>query len=286
MTPLTTRLLAGLILSTLIGILAYRRGSLTRSGVLGAILTGTSIFGFGGWTWGLLLITFFVTSTLLSRYQEATKERIAAEKFDKGGKRDLAQALANAGVGALIATATLFVPRSETYSLLFAAFVGAMATVNADTWATELGVLSRSAPRLITTFKRVEAGTSGGVTVGGTLASLMGAAVIGFAAIFFQIGEAALSGSALPLVESVFILLPAALGGLAGSLFDSLLGATVQAMYYSPQRAKETEKRIDANGQPNEFRRGWRWLNNDWVNFIASIVGAAVAAGLWRLTSG
>ena len=65
-------------------------------------------------------------------------------------------------------------------------------------------------------------------------------------------------------------------------LFDSLLGATVQAIYYSPYRQKETEKVIDPNRQPNEFKRGWRWLNNDWVNFISSVVGAAVAAGLWR----
>lgn len=285
MNPLIPRLIAGLILSSLIGILAYRRGSLTRSGVFGAILTGTSIFGFGGWTWGLLLITFFVTSTLLSHYDEARKERIAAEKFDKGGKRDLAQALANGGMGALIATATLFVPRNETYNLLFAAFVGAMATVNADTWATELGVLARSAPRLITTGKPVEAGTSGGVTIGGTVAALMGASLIGVMAILFQFGEAVIRGGAIP-VDAIFILLPAALGGLVGSLFDSLLGATVQAMYYSPQRAKETEKPIDANGQPNQFRRGWRWMTNDWVNFISSGVGAAAAAGLWSVFGG
>jgi uncharacterized membrane protein len=81
------RILTGLIFSSLIGFYAYRRGSLARSGVIGAVLTGTAIFGFGGWSWGLLLITFFVTSSLLSRYQESQKERIAAEKFDKGGNQ-------------------------------------------------------------------------------------------------------------------------------------------------------------------------------------------------------
>jgi uncharacterized protein (TIGR00297 family) len=281
-TPLIIRLLTGLIFSSLIGLYAYRRGSLARSGVLGAVLTGTAIFGFGGWSWGLLLITFFVTSSLLSRYKESQKERIAAEKFDKGGKRDIWQALANAGAGSLIAAATLFIGQDERYVMLLAAFVGAMATVNADTWATEIGVLAPGAPRLITTGKRVEPGTSGGISVQGTLASLAGATVIGFAALFFLFAEALLSGQALP-IDLVFLPLPVIAGGLAGSLFDSLLGATVQAIYYSPHRQKETEKRIDPNGKPNDFKRGWRWLNNDWVNYISSVFGAVVAAGLWQV---
>ena len=77
----------------------------------------------------------------------------------------------------------------------------------------------------------------------------------------------------------------AALAGLAGSLFDSLLGATVQAIYYSTNREKETEKVIDPDGTPNTPLRGWRWLDNDWVNFISSGVGAALAALLAYLTT-
>jgi uncharacterized membrane protein len=75
----------------------------------------------------------------------------------------------------------------------------------------------------------------------------------------------------------------AGVGGLAGSLFDSLLGATVQAMYYSASRDKETEKRIDPDGQPNQHVRGWAWLDNDVVNLISSLVGAGMAALWWAL---
>jgi uncharacterized membrane protein len=71
------------------------------------------------------------------------------------------------------------------------------------------------------------------------------------------------------------------LGGLAGSLFDSLLGATVQANYYTRNREKMTEKAIDPDGTPNELIRGWRWLNNDWVNFLSSVVGALVSVGVF-----
>ena len=76
------------------------------------------------------------------------------------------------------------------------------------------------------------------------------------------------------------------LGGLAGSLSDSLLGATVQGIYYSPSREKETEKRFEADGSQNQHLRGWRWLGNDWVNLFSSLVGAGVAAASWRLLCG
>jgi uncharacterized membrane protein len=66
-------------------------------------------------------------------------------------------------------------------------------------------------------------------------------------------------------------------GGLSGSLFDSLLGATVQQIYYCPVCQKETEKKQHRCGTRTSFLRGWRWLNNDGVNFSASLVGGIVA---------
>ena len=279
---------AGIALSGLISAVAYRRGSLSRSGVAGAMIVGTLIFGFGGWVWGMLLITFFVSSSLLSHYREFDK-RTLAEKFAKGHRRDLWQALANAAAGSLIAVLSLAVQGP----LALAAFVGAMATVNADTWATELGVLSKRPPRLITNWKPVEYGTSGGVSALGTLATLGGGLLIGLAAlIFLALDElaggrgfvAAATGSEGffgGLAGSLWLLPVAGAGGLAGSLFDSLLGATVQAIYYSSSRQKETEKKIDPDGTPNTLVRGWRWLDNDLVNFLSSLVGAAVAALVW-----
>src|SRR3954468_22993963 len=99
------RILAGIIFSILIGGAAYWRGSLTPSGWLGAVITGTLTFGFGGWAWRLTLIAFFLSSSLLSHFRQARKQAIAGEKFEKGGRRDLAQTLANGGVGAALALA-------------------------------------------------------------------------------------------------------------------------------------------------------------------------------------
>jgi len=268
-------LLLGLIFSAAISALAYRRGSLAPSGVLGAMTLGTLIFGFGGWVWGLTLITFFVSSSALSHYKETAKAGLA-EKFAKGHRRDLGQTLANGGAGALMAIA---------YALwgepaLFAAYLGAMATVNADTWATELGVLNPTPPRLITTGRVVEVGASGGVSRLGTLATAAGALTIGLAALLFDLAGALASGGEDPWRYS-WGALAALAGGLAGSLTDSLLGASVQAIYFCPTCAKETEKQLHGCGASTRHVRGWRWLSNDMVNFVSSLLGALVAVGVY-----
>lgn len=269
----TPRLWLGLIISTGIGLLAYSRKSLTLSGVLGAIVTGTLIFAFGGWVWGLTLIAFFVYGTALSKYKARQKEKVAADKFDKGSRRDIGQALANGGLGAVLAVAYLL---EQQPLWLFVVFVGVMATVNSDTWATELGVLNKSAPRLITNFKSVQPGTSGGISGLGTGAAALGALTLGLTVwLLILVHQWVVGGwNAANFGWAV----PAALvGGLVGTLFDSLLGATVQAMYYNSEISKETEKRISRTGQKNQFLRGLSFMNNDAVNFFSSIVGGGAA---------
>lgn len=259
------RLITGLALSLFIAGLGYRRGALSASGVAGAAIVGTAVFAFGGVDWGLLLVLFFASSSALSRFRAHAKERVA-EKFAKGARRDLGQALANGGLGALLAVASSLWPSP----LWFAAFVGAMAAVNADTWATEIGVLAGQPPRLITAGRRVPPGTSGGVSPLGTLAALTGAAFIG--------ASAALGVWATGAPGAWAYLLIGAASGLMGSLADSLLGATVQGIRYCPACEKETERRVHACGTATQPLRGWAWLSNDWVNFLASAVGAGVGS--------
>jgi uncharacterized protein (TIGR00297 family) len=299
LTLIFTRVCVGLLFSALIGLAAYRRRSLARSGVVGAILTGTLIFGFGGFSAGVLLIVFFLTSSALSHYKAARKQRVA-DQFDKGGQRDLGQALANGGGAALCGVgsglAFLTAQPTATLTLCMAALMGALAAANADTWATELGVLSRSAPRLITHLaQRVEPGTSGGVTLVGTLAAVAGAVLIGLVNVLLyallsplvensSAGWRLLYNWAIPTLGQMATLWGAALvGGVTGALADSVLGATVQAMYYSEQRRKPTEKQHERDGTPNRLLRGWPWLNNDGVNFIATFSGAIVSLLVYRL---
>ena len=262
------RLSLGIAFSVLIAGIAYTRNSLSQSGTAGAVLIGTIIFGFGGWVLGVVLISFFVLSSLLSHYKTAAKKNLS-EKFEKGNKRDLGQVLANGGAGALVAIVYFFYPEPW----IMAAFFGGIASVNADTWATELGVLAKNGPRLITTFKKVEIGTSGGISIQGTAAAFTGALAIALLAGILLILDGA--------VNTWFFILPTVAAGMAGCLFDSLLGATVQVIYFSQNRGRETEKKTDRDGSANEYLRGWCWLNNDWVNFISSLVAMAVSIFIW-----
>jgi uncharacterized protein (TIGR00297 family) len=266
------QLLVGLFLGVLIGVLAWRAGTLKRSGAWAAALCGGLIFGLGGLPWAVLLLTFFISSSALSRAFTRRKAALS-EKFSKGSQRDWGQVAANGGLGALLAIAHALFP-GEVWPWI--AFAGAMAAVNADTWATELGVLNPTPPRLITNGQVVEQGTSGGVSLLGSLASLGGAALIALLTLIFSPFA---SGNAL-----VLLIVPT-LGGLCGSFFDSLLGATVQAIFYCPACQKETERFPQhLCGTETTQVRGWSWLNNDMVNFIASMVGALIAVGFWLLS--
>ncbi len=165
----------GFLLAILIASLAYRAHSLSKSGAFAAMILGTIIFGLaGGILWAVLLLTFFFTSSALSRAFKKRKQGLN-EKYSKGDQRDAGQ-FGNGGLAAAFVIFHYFYPESNIGWIGFAA---SLAAVNADTWATELGVLNRTPPRMITDpRKRVEKGTSGGVSLVGTLASLAGSALI------------------------------------------------------------------------------------------------------------
>ncbi|HRN67508.1 MAG TPA: DUF92 domain-containing protein [Promineifilum sp.] len=265
----------GLVLSLLIAFLAWRRDSLSQSGAVGALVVGTLIFGLGGWVWGVLLAVFFISSSLLSHFKEREKAAVA-EKFEKGHRRDMGQVLANGGLGAVIALLSVVVPESAVPAgTWFFLFLGVMATVTADTWATELGTLSKGAPRLITNGRAVEVGTSGGVSPLGTGVSFAGGLLIGLTA-----GLLAPVSGLLPWSTALPVALIGALSGATGSLIDSLMGATIQQIYYCDTCAKETERRLHRCGTTTRPLRGWAWMHNDMVNLISSLGGGLVAMGL------
>ena len=251
----------GFVLAIIIAYLAYRAHSLNQSGAIAATVVGTVVFGLGGLQWAILLLIFFITSSALSRLFKKRKQGLD-EKFSKGHERDAGQVFGNGGLATACVLAHALYPES---TIGWVGFAAALAAVNADTWATELGVLNPTSPIMITDLrKRVEKGTSGGISLFGTFASLLGAFIIALPASFFT--------------DNWSLLSIVTLAGLCGSLFDSLLGATVQAMYYCPTDNKETEKHpLHTCGTQTVHTRGWKWLDNDWVNFACGAFGVLIA---------
>lgn len=252
-----------------VAVAARRRNALSTSGAIGAAGVGAAVFGATGWRGSALLLLFFGSSTALSRLPHHT-----GQDAPDGPRRTLAQVLANGGIPAMLALtyANAGSPRA------LAAFDGALAAANADTWSTEIGRRSRAVPRMITSGQRVVPGISGAVTGLGTLAALGGAFVIGIA------GAALLPRERKRSFVGTVARLTVA--GFAGALADSVLGATAQAVYRCRRCGLRIEDHRHAHGDAAPdlvLIRGVPFMTNDAVNLCASATGAAVMLcfGVW-----
>jgi uncharacterized membrane protein len=140
---------------------------------------------------------------------------------------------------------------------------GALAAATADTWSTEIGTLAGGEPRLVTTWRAVPTGTSGGLTGVGSLAMVLGSA-------FLTLVMAAA-------VWPRHVVLGAFVGGVLGSLADSLAGATVQARRRCTSCDALTERAIHSCGASTVHAGGASWMTNDAVNVVSGVVGAVAA---------
>lgn len=257
----------GIMFSSFVGYFAYRVNSLSKSGVLGAIILGTGIFATSGIYGSALMILFFISSSALSHFKKSRKEEVE-KQFDKTGKRDIYQVFANGGVGLIFSTLYFF---KDNIIFLIAVAVS-FAAANADTWSTELGVLNKSNPFSLRNFKRVSKGTSGAISLIGTLAGLSGAV---FIAISFILMILIFSIENIE-INILNILIVVSLGGFLGSIIDSILGATVQGIYYIDELGKETERKY-YNESNTRLIRGFRIFNNDLVNFLSIMIASILA---------
>jgi uncharacterized protein (TIGR00297 family) len=244
---------------------AYWKQSLSLSGMLAAVMMGTIYFGAGNAFWFGVLLIFFISSSLLSKLHHDNKAELELT-YAKTGRRDAGQVFANGGLGMVIVLLNAIVPM-ELWGFLF---IGVMATVTSDTWATEIGTLSKKSPRSVLTGKILPAGASGGVSTLGTLAAAAGGALIGATSWLLRW----ISG--MPDHSFILLTLAGLSGGLAGAFMDSILGATVQQMNRCTVCGREVEGTHHC-GSKVEYARGWKWMSNDAVNAISSIVGGAVA---------
>ncbi len=249
------QILLAFLFAFLIVLISYRFKFLSSSGMVGTFMLAVIIFGVGGWKWTVPILTFFILSSIISKIGKERKKKFELV-FEKSSARDIFQVFANGGVAGVVAIVYHFYQNEILYYVYLASVSAAMF----DTWATEIGTLLLSKPRLITTFEPVEPGTSGGVSIKGTIGGIVGSFLVFSSATFW--------------IEWDFVkLIIVLLAGFIGSFVDSLLGATIQAQYRCEVCSKVTERKFHCN-ESAELIRGNRWFNNDLVNFMCTMSGA------------
>jgi uncharacterized protein (TIGR00297 family) len=209
-----------------------------------------------GWDGGAVLAAFFISSNLVSR-----TGRAVAPLDAKSDRRDAWQVFANGGVATVAAV-------TAPLELRLWVVTAALAAAAADTWATAVGIRSGKVPRLLGIGRRVATGTSGGMSVIGTAGGVIGALVV------------SATGA---LVSGRLVLLPAGiLIGFVGMLMDSGLGALLQGRFHCTECDEPSEWRVHRCGGRTVLKGGLGWLDNDVVNFSATLFAAGAALLCWR----
>ncbi|HEV8598607.1 MAG TPA: DUF92 domain-containing protein [Gemmatimonadales bacterium] len=246
--------------SLAVALTAWRAHALTASGAVTAALIGFAVLWSNGWPGGAVLAMFFLPSSLIGRWAQQRFPPGASDA--RGERRDAVQVTANGAAAALGALLAL-----RAGGLGFWILTGALAAAAADTWATSLGAWSPRDPRHLLSGARVPCGTSGGVSLVGTLGGVAGALLV--------------AGTAALLAGSPALLLAGFGIGVGGMFLDSLLGAAVQGRYRCPACGTPSERRRHLCGAPTQLVGGWRWLDNDAVNAVATTAAGLAAGLLW-----
>ncbi|KAF6723317.1 Transmembrane protein 19 [Oryzias melastigma] len=261
---------------------ALKRRSLDRSGALGALLVGF-VLTMANYSFFSALLAFFVTSSRLTRWGAAKKKKIDAD-YKEGGQRNWVQVFCNGGVPTELALLYMIevgpgeIPidfgKQYSASWMSLSLLGALACSAGDTWASEVGpVLSESKPRLITTWKEVPAGTNGGVTTVGLVASFLGGAAVGVAYFVTQL----VTVSDLHLADPQWpIVVYGGLAGLLGSMLDSFLGAHMQYSGFDASIGKV----VSYESATTQRICGKPILDNNAVNLFSSVLIALFLPGM------
>ena len=279
------RVVGSLILGAGLAFKGYRGGSLDTSGAVGAALVGWGTL-YAGVRFGVVLGAFFFLSSAMTRVGGEIKKRIDENHVPgkASGARNWIQVAANGLVPTFLAMSYSFATGGPEYLLgvnnafetpLAAAFIGYYGCCCGDTWSSELGVLSRKMPRLITTGKECKPGTNGGVTTLGLVASAAGGFAVGFAFWCGGLFVPVVTGNvtlALQFAAQWPVLVIGLGAGLVGSLMDSLLGATIQFSGYCSERRRMVSK----PGPTVTKVSGLNFLSNSAVNFVTASLCALI----------
>ena len=179
----------------------------------------------------------------------------------KGDTRDYAQVLANGGVPALFSL--LYLVTDNPLALL--AFAVSLASANADTWASEIGVLSSRDPVLLFSRKKVPKGTSGAVSALGTFAGLSGSFTIALASfIVWPEIDVSTESSGLRFGDSSIC-------------FSIRSSARRYRKNFSARYARSSPRKNIIAGEKTVYLQGIHHFNNDWVNFFSIFITSLIS---------
>ena len=259
--------IVALLIAACFALLAYLLRMLSRSGAVTTLAMGFLIYWLGGWKFTIPLLTFFLSSSILSRLRPKGKRKAEA-LVAKGSQRDFAQVLANGGVATLFVVLFGLLGRSVSLPILrtlLICFTASLATMNADTWATEIGTLSKVRPRQLRDWGEAPAGVSGAVSWVGSMGAVGGAVLV------ISAGHLLWHFDMLEWIALIW-------GSLLGCLSDSMLGAWLQVQF-----AGKGGTIVETALPGTRPLRGVRWVSNDVVNFLASLIGAVISGAMMLL---
>lgn len=240
---------------------AYKVRMLTLSGSVSSWALGVvvySAFGFKGLS---LLLLFFLSSSLLSKWGKGRKKLLRTIVKESHG-RNAGQVFANGGAAFVAGAGYLLFPHPFWLLLL----IGSLAEAAADTWASEVGVLSKGEPYHLLRRKRVARGISGAVSPLGLAAAAAGSLLISAVGSLFFFKD-----------DQVFLIFFIAfIAGFLGNVLDTIIGGTVQVSYRCKVCGTEVEEAFHC-GEQCELVKGWPVVTNNIVNFASSAFAGLVA---------
>ncbi len=258
---LLQNLLIGFLIGILLAIISYRKKIITKKGAITSVFISSLIF-MNGWKNFLILFIFFISSTAftLFRYDKKKKKDVAENPHG----REWTQIIGTGGMTifwSIINIYSLFISNTSFYFSSLLSLITSIAISNADTWAAEIGTLSRSKPRLIyKPWIHIETGLSGGVTLLGEIASFSGSLFIALISYILY--------SDVIFTRYLILLI---LAGWLGEVTDSIIGGLFQVKYYCKKCKKITEKKIHSCGLPTIYYKGIKWIKNETTNFLSSL---------------
>jgi len=214
---------------------------LTKDGLISAFVLGSglwmSIFGWKAWT---LCVLYLGLGSMVTKIQFEKKETLGIAE-GRGGRRGSENVWGSALTGLFCCIYATITSNPTLPPLLSLAYVSSIATKLSDTFASEIGKAYGKTTFLITTFQKVPAGTEGAISLEGTMAALVGAAMLPWYGWYIGL---------VPTIRGVGV---ATMSAFLATFAESWIGAEIQG------------------------RKGWEWMTNEVVNFWNTVIGAGLS---------